>query len=281
MKISKKQLQNTIMIVIVVITMVAFSSWVKHKILKTEVAINQNSIEKADINLTPRPIEKLFASDFVDIEDEAAQDTSKCNDKNIINDIEKGREEGRIKGAGKFAIGDNCWRTYENDFFKFSFRDLNDTVRVYKESNNAVDLFCNYIDSEGKPRLGCFTISIKSKADNNLASNTCTSWTDMGLTHSRPEKEIDYNKVMTNGRWNYLDILRNYNNCNIRFFYFDNFINQFGTKIEKSYYGSFDNPPKISMRYYFIDIPNQDYFIVIRGEEDYRMMDMLKTIIIK
>lgn len=138
MKINKKQLQNIIMIVIVIIAMLGFSFLVKQKITKKNIAQNQDKIEAADIDLNPRPIEELFASEFTDVKNEISFDQEKCSSKRILEAREKAKEAKSInfENFGKLSLGDNCWRTYENDKYIFNFQDINDSISFYMEKDN-------------------------------------------------------------------------------------------------------------------------------------------------
>jgi len=131
MQIQKKQLQTIIMIVIVVITMTGFGFWAKQKIAKKNVVQNQNRVEAADIDLAPRPIEELFASKFSGIKkNETNLDPLKCNSRRILDEQEKEKKTyiERSEKLGEFRLEENCWRSYENDEYKFNFQDTNDSI---------------------------------------------------------------------------------------------------------------------------------------------------------
>jgi len=136
MKINKKQLLNIIMIIIVIIAMVGFSFWVKQKIAKKNVVQNQDKVETVDIDLNPRPIEELFTTEFPDIEKGEILDQEKCNSDRILKDRDEKIRKGELENTGKLSLDKDCWRTYENDEYKFSFRDLNDSLYFSMEKNN-------------------------------------------------------------------------------------------------------------------------------------------------
>jgi hypothetical protein len=228
-----------------------------------------------------RPIEELFAMDFSDLEEPQIEDLSKCDSTRILNEREEKISEGKIEGAGELTIEDNCWRTYENDFVKFSFRDFNDTVRIRDDSKDDVGISFRY-EKNDILEVGRFDISIYSKNNTGIATDFCKKDYFSPATEDNIrelENKIDIDDVTVNGRWNYYDIIKNADNCNKKFVYLDTFVNKKGTKIDRAYY-DFYGSEQFTNKSYYINAPGEDYYFIFLGK-GYQVIDILSTIEIK
>jgi len=97
---------------------------------------------KNGIDLKPKPFSELLATDFAKVGDEAIQDPSKCDSTRVLAEIKKDSSNPNLAdnwmdydpNVHKLKILDNCWREYENEYVKFKFRDLNDSLVMWKEN---------------------------------------------------------------------------------------------------------------------------------------------------
>jgi len=95
---------------------------------------------KTGIDLRPRPFSELLKMDFSNVGDETIQDPSKCNSTRVLDQIKKDSTNPNLKDnwigydpkVDKLTILDNCWRQYENQYVKFRFRDLDDSLVIDK-----------------------------------------------------------------------------------------------------------------------------------------------------
>lgn len=148
MKLQKQQLQKTILIIILVIVIAGFGIFVKNEIVKTEIAKNQKSTENNDIDLSPRPIEELFASDFSGIADNSQ---AKCDRSKILSEREKLVNEKRLNtnDVDGLTLNNECLWMYEGNDFRFSFRDYGNHIFYLKNSTGKVLSLIDYSnDSE-------------------------------------------------------------------------------------------------------------------------------------
>lgn len=130
----KKQHQNIIMIIIVIFTMIIFCFFVNHFINKTDFLDNYPAID-----LTPRPIEELFASEFKDLEKTNLKDQSDCNAETIIQKKNQMRGDIKIYGTEiNIPVNNNCSWTYEDDSFNFNFKNYNNSIFFSSEVNNTI-----------------------------------------------------------------------------------------------------------------------------------------------
>lgn len=139
MKINKKQLQNIFMIVIVIIAMMGFGFLAKQKINKNQVTQNQNNTDVVDIDLTPRPIEELFASDFSRKTDNVKIE---CDRNKILSERERLLSEKiiNVDDINRLTLNEECRWIYEGKDLKFSFNNYDNSFIFTGGSDVAVSI---------------------------------------------------------------------------------------------------------------------------------------------
>lgn len=139
MKISKKSLQSIVMVLIVVIVMAGFGGWVKYKVGKKNIAQEKKNTTGVDIDLTPRPIEELFASDFSRKTDNAKIE---CDRNKILSERERLLSEKiiNVDDINRLTLNEECLWIYEGKDFKFSFNNYDNSVIFTGGSDVAVSI---------------------------------------------------------------------------------------------------------------------------------------------
>ncbi len=80
-----------------------------------------------------RPLSELLDMDFPEAEEETIQDLSVCDSSRIIEEWERDKAKWPGHEKTKLTLLDNCWREYENEHFKFRFRDINDSAVIVRQ----------------------------------------------------------------------------------------------------------------------------------------------------
>jgi hypothetical protein len=197
-----------------------------------------------------RPFSELLEMDFTDVENETIQNRSKCDSKKVLGKGNYAPEEYKL------TILNNCWREYENDYVKFRFRDLNNSL---KNVSN-----------------GRFSIkeTVKSKqqviTNEGLVYPEWTGYRDFGV-RIQSKNGDEYEKAILN----HIQYLNEGEYIGTQIFV--NPMNEIIYRTESEYVTVF---PTIN-RMYSIDLPSHDYYIEIWGESLRAVKEILTTIELK
>lgn len=90
------------------------------------------------IDLTPRPIEELFALEFNN--KESLEDQSTCNPENILQEKDKMRENIKTYGTetNYLTINNDCSWTYNDNTLNFNLKNYNNSIFFASEGNTTI-----------------------------------------------------------------------------------------------------------------------------------------------
>lgn len=134
-------------------------------------------------DLQIRPFSELLEMDFPELEEKDIQDPSVCDSTRIIKEWTNDKAEWINAGETKLTLLDDCWREYENEIFKFRFRDINDSIYIKYESGEFYGYSVRIKDRDPKTKYDTLFILAKGLPVDGEIKNYSTFFQSVDPSH--------------------------------------------------------------------------------------------------